>query len=41
MITAGLFGLEFAYWTSTTIKVLAALVVVPSGALRFGYVFLF
>ena len=41
MINAGLFGLEFAYWTSTTIKVLAALIVVPSGALLFGYVFLF
>ena len=41
MIEAGLFGLEFAYWTSTTIKVLAALIVVPSGALLFGYVFLF
>jgi NADH-quinone oxidoreductase subunit H len=41
VMNAGLFGLEFAYWTSTTIKVLAALVVVPSGALLFGYVFLF
>ena len=40
-LTAGLFGLEFAYWTSTTIKVLAALIVVPSAALLFGYVFLF
>jgi len=38
---AGLFGLHFAYWSSTTIKVLASLVVVPSGALLFGYVFLF
>jgi NADH-quinone oxidoreductase subunit H len=38
---AGLFGLEWAYWTSTLVKTLAVLIVVPTGALIFGYVFLF
>jgi NADH-quinone oxidoreductase subunit H len=38
---AGLFGLEWAYWTSSLVKTLAVLLIVPTGALIFGYVFLF
>ena len=37
---AGLFGLEWAYWTSSAVKVGVILAVVPAGALIFGYVFL-
>jgi NADH-quinone oxidoreductase subunit H len=40
-LLAGVFGLHFAYWSSATIKVVLSLVVVPTGALLFGYVFLF
>ncbi len=40
-MTAGIFGLQWAYWTSSLVKTLVVLAVVPSGALIFGYVFLF